>query len=324
MDQRPIGVFDSGLGGLTAVREMRRLMPSENIIYFGDTSRVPYGGRSPEILLKYARQDVHFLRSFDIKAVLVACGTVSTTALPQLQAENDLPILGVGEPACRKAAAMTRNRRVGLIATAASVRSGAYERTLHRLDETIHVVSRACPLLVPLVENGRYQPGDVVIETVAREYLEPLRQEGLDVVILGATQIDTDFNVNVHTDSNGTIMGGSGGHSDTAAGAKLAMIIAPLTRARLSIVVDHVLTVSTPGDTIDVLVTQRGIAVNPRQQELKARLQAAGLPIVEIGELKRIAEQITGVPKPVQLGQRTVANVLYRDGTLLDTIKSVD
>lgn len=187
MDQRPIGVFDSGLGGLTAVREMRRLMPSENIIYFGDTSRVPYGGRSPEILLKYARQDVHFLRSFDIKAVLVACGTVSTTALPQLQAENDLPILGVVEPACRKAAAMTRNRRVGLIATAASVRSGAYERTLHRLDETIHVVSRACPLLVPLVENGRYQPGDVVIETVAREYLEPLRQEGLDVLILGCT-----------------------------------------------------------------------------------------------------------------------------------------
>ena len=187
MDQRPIGVFDSGLGGLTAVREMRRLMPSENIIYFGDTSRVPYGGRSPEILLKYARQDVHFLRSFDIKAVLVACGTVSTTALPQLQAENDLPILGVVEPACRKAAAMTRNRRVGLIATAASVRSGAYERTLHRLDETIHVVSRACPLLVPLVENGRVRRGDVVIETVVREYLEPLRATGIDTLILGCT-----------------------------------------------------------------------------------------------------------------------------------------
>ena len=187
MDQRPIGVFDSGLGGLTAVREMRRLMPSENIIYFGDTSRVPYGGRSPEILLKYARQDVHFLRSFDIKAVLVACGTVSTTALPQLQAENDLPILGVVEPACRKAAAMTRNRRVGLIATTASVRSGAYERTLHRLDETIHVVSRACPLLVPLVENGRYQPGDVVIETVAAEYLAPLKEAGVDTLVLGCT-----------------------------------------------------------------------------------------------------------------------------------------
>ena len=185
MDQRPIGVFDSGLGGLTAVREMRRLMPSENIIYFGDTSRVPYGGRSPEILLKYARQDVHFLRSFDIKAVLVACGTVSTTALPQLQAENDLPILGVVEPACRKAAAMTRNRRVGLIATAASVRSGAYERTLHRLDETIHVVSRACPLLVPLVEEGWLD--HEVTRLTAREYLKPLLADDIDTLVLGCT-----------------------------------------------------------------------------------------------------------------------------------------
>ena len=130
--------------------------------------------------------------------------------------------------------------------------------------------------------------------------------------------------MNVHTDSNGYIMGGSGGHSDTAAGAKLAMIIAPLTRARLSIVVDHVLTVSTPGSTIDVLVTQRGIAVNPKRQELKERLQQAGLPIVEIEELKRIAEQLTGTPKPIHLGDRVVANVLYRDGSLLDTIKSVD
>ena len=144
------------------------------------------------------------------------------------------------------------------------------------------------------------------------------------MVILGATQIDTDFNVNVHTDSNGYIMGGSGGHSDTAAGAKMAMIIAPLTRARLSIVVDRVLTVSTPGSTIDVLVTQRGIAVNPRQQELKERLVKAGLPIVEIQDLKRIAEELTGTPKPIHLGDKVVANVLYRDGSLLDTIKSVD
>ena len=187
MDLRPIGVFDSGSGGLTAVREIRSILPSENIIYFGDTSRVPYGSRSAEILLHFAKQDVRFLRTFDIKALVVACGTVSTTALPQLQAENDLPILGVVEPACRKAAAMTRNRRVGLIATAASVRSGAYERTLHRLDETIHVVSRACPLLVPLVENGRYERGDVVIETVAREYLEPIRGSGIDTLILGCT-----------------------------------------------------------------------------------------------------------------------------------------
>ena len=175
MDQRPVGVFDSGVGGLTAVRELRNLLPSENIIYFGDTSRVPYGGRSEEILLKYARQDVHFLRSFDIKAILVACGTVSTTCLPKLQRENDLPILGVVEPACRRAVELTRNKRVGLIATAASVRSGAYEKSVAGMDPSVEVVAKACPLFVPLVENGRYKPGDVVIETVAREYLSSMQ-----------------------------------------------------------------------------------------------------------------------------------------------------
>ena len=187
MDQRPIGVFDSGSGGLTAVREIRSILPSENIIYFGDTSRVPYGGRSPEILLLYARQDVHFLRSFDVKALLVACGTVSTNALPVLAAESDIPILGVVEPACAAAAAATRNKRVGLIATAASVRSGAYERTLAAMDSAITVYARACPLFVPLVENGRFRPGDTVIETVAREYLTPLRDTGIDTLILGCT-----------------------------------------------------------------------------------------------------------------------------------------
>ena len=187
MDQRPIGVFDSGSGGLTAVREIRSILPSENIIYFGDTSRVPYGSRSAEILLRYARQDVGFLRSFDIKAVAVACGTVSTTALPQLRAENSLPILGVVEPSCRRAVSVTRNRRVGLIATAASVRSGAYERTIAALDPEITVISKACPLFVPLVENGRFRAGDPVIETVAREYLTPLRDTGIDTLILGCT-----------------------------------------------------------------------------------------------------------------------------------------
>ena len=187
MDQRPIGVFDSGSGGLTAVREIRSILPSENIIYFGDTSRVPYGGRSPEILLHYARQDVHFLRSFDVKALLVACGTVSTNALPVLAAESDIPILGVVEPACAAAAAATRNKKVGLIATSASVRSGAYERTLAAMDSTITVYAGACPLFVPLVENGRVRPGDTVIETVAREYLTPLRDTGIDTLILGCT-----------------------------------------------------------------------------------------------------------------------------------------
>ena len=187
MDQRPIGVFDSGQGGLTAVREIQSILPSENIIYFGDTSRVPYGGRSPEILLRYARQDVRFLQSFGIKALLIACGTVSTTALPTLAAENDLPIRGVVTPTCAAAAKATRNKKVGLIATAASVRSGAYERTLHALDGDIRVYAKACPLFVPLVENGRFHPGDTVIETVAREYLTPLKETGIDTLMLGCT-----------------------------------------------------------------------------------------------------------------------------------------
>ena len=187
MDMRPIGVFDSGLGGLTAVRSLRQILPEENLIYFGDTARVPYGGRSKETLLKYARQDVRFLRSFDLKAILIACGTVSTTSLDTLQAENDLPIVGVVEPTCRRALLVTKTKKVGIIATLASIRSGAYEATLRRLDPAVEVIGKPCPLFVPLVENGRIQRGDVVIETVAREYLEPLKESGIDTLILGCT-----------------------------------------------------------------------------------------------------------------------------------------
>lgn len=187
MDTRPIGVFDSGLGGLTAVRALRRILPGEDLVYFGDTARVPYGGRSKETLIKYARQDLRFLRSFDLKAVLIACGTVSTTSLDTLQEENSLPIVGVVEPTCRRALAVTRNSRVGMIATLASVRSGAYEAALRRLDPSVEVFCQPCPLFVPLVENGRFRPGDVVIETVAREYLTPLLEWGADTLILGCT-----------------------------------------------------------------------------------------------------------------------------------------
>ncbi|QNL44829.1 glutamate racemase [Oscillibacter hominis] len=187
MDNRPIGVFDSGLGGLSAVRSLRRILPGEQLIYFGDTSRVPYGGRSRETILKYARQDVRFLRSFDLKAILIACGTVSTTSLEMLREENDLPMVGVVEPTCRRAVEVTRRGRVGLIATHASVRSGVYETTIGALDKKVEVVARACPLFVPLVENGRFRPGDVVIDTVAREYLEPMRESGIDTLILGCT-----------------------------------------------------------------------------------------------------------------------------------------
>ena len=175
------------------------------------------------------------------------------------------------------------------------------------------------------VESIRSDPRHQEIS--AMHYASPSSRsaavDSLDVVILGATEIDTDFNVNVHTDSNGYIMGGSGGHSDTAAGAKLAMIIAPMFRARLPIVTDRVTCISTPGRDIDVLVTQGGIAVNPKNAELKRRLTAAGLPVVDIRALKEKAEKITGKPNRLPKGDRAVAEVIYRDGTLLDTIYNV-
>ena len=187
MDNRPIGVFDSGLGGLTAVRELEKRMPSESIIYFGDTGRVPYGSRSREIITRYARQDVAFLRSFDLKAVVIACGTVSTTAIDVLKAEQDIPVFGVVEPSARRAAERTRNGKIGLIATRASISTGAYESAIHALRPAAEIFPIACPLFVPLVENGRTQPGDVVIETVVRDYLTPLKEAGVDVLVLGCT-----------------------------------------------------------------------------------------------------------------------------------------
>ncbi len=147
--------------------------------------------------------------------------------------------------------------------------------------------------------------------------------DSLDVVFAGATEIDTDFNVNVHTDSNGSIMGGSGGHSDICAGAKMSVIITPMFRNRLPMIRDHVTCVSTPGKDIDVVVTQGGIAVNPKNVELKERLMAAGLPIVDIFELKEKAERMTGKPQPVPHGDRIVAEVISRNGGIQDHIYNV-
>lgn len=187
MDRRPIGVFDSGLGGLTSLRELRKLLPGEDFIYFGDTGRVPYGSRGRETILRYARQDVAFLRTFSPKAIVVACGTVSANALEELQSENDLPIFGVIAPAAAAAATATRNGKIGIIATAASVRSGAYGKALAALNPALTVLPAPCPLFVPLVENGRFRPGDKVAELVAQEYLQPLRAQGVDTLILGCT-----------------------------------------------------------------------------------------------------------------------------------------
>ena len=145
----------------------------------------------------------------------------------------------------------------------------------------------------------------------------------LDAVILGATEVDLNFNVNVHTDSQGVIMGGSGGHSDVAAGAKLAIIVAPLTRARLPLIVNRVNCISTPGSTVDLLVTQYGLAVNPSKTELKERLKAARLPVCSLEELKAKAEEMSGIPAPIFKGEKVVADVLYRDGGLMDQIHGV-
>lgn len=175
------------------------------------------------------------------------------------------------------------------------------------------------------VESIRTNPAHREIS--ALQYASPGSKsaavDSLDVVILGATEIDTDFNVNVHTDSQGCIMGGSGGHSDTAAGAKLSMIIAPMFRARLPIVTDRVTCISTPGKDVDVLVTQGGIAVNPAKTELKNRLIDAGLPVIDIAELKEKTERITGKPQKLTHGDRIVAEVISRNGDILDKIYSV-
>jgi glutamate racemase len=187
MDKRPIGIFDSGMGGLTAVRQLIRLLPGEDIVYFGDTGRVPYGGRSAETIVRYARQDVAFLRSFDLKAIVIACGTVSTTALDVLERENAIPILGVVRPAANAAVQATKSGGIGVIGTKATIRSGAYEAAIRALLPETKLIARACPLLVPLVEDGRVNRGDPVTERVVEEYLSPIKAAGVDTLVLGCT-----------------------------------------------------------------------------------------------------------------------------------------
>jgi glutamate racemase len=187
MDTRPIGVFDSGLGGLTAVRQLMEQMPGEDIIYFGDTGRVPYGGRSPETILKYTRQDINFLLQFDIKAIVIACNTADTVAGARVQREYDLPICGAVRPAARKAAISTRNNKIGVIGTNATISAKAYDGIIREVNPGVQIKSVACPLLVPLVENFRFQPGDPVAEMVVEEYLGPLKEWGCDTLVLGCT-----------------------------------------------------------------------------------------------------------------------------------------
>jgi glutamate racemase len=183
--ERPVGIFDSGLGGLTVVRQIRRVMPHEDLVYLGDTARVPYGTKSPATVIRFAREDTRFLLRQNVKAVVVACNTASAWAMPALQQEFNVPIFGVILPGVRAALERTRNKRIGVIGTSATVRSGAYSQGILAHCDTALVFARACPLLVPLVEEGwRRHP---VTLAVLREYLRPLLRHGIDTLVLGCT-----------------------------------------------------------------------------------------------------------------------------------------
>lgn len=181
----PVGVFDSGVGGLTVAREIMRNLPEENIVYFGDTARVPYGSKSKDTVLRYSRQIIRFLRTQDVKAIVIACNTASAYALEEVEKELDIPIIGVVKPGARVACEVTKNKRIGVIATEATIHSGIYSSYIRRQDPQIEVIGKACPLFVPLVEEGWLK--DSVTFEVAGRYLRELMEKDIDTLILGCT-----------------------------------------------------------------------------------------------------------------------------------------
>jgi len=185
MSNKPIGIFDSGIGGLTVVDGIMKLLPGENIVYFGDTARVPYGSRSPEVITQFALDGLKFLLSQDVKLIVIACNTVSATCLQKLAASSHVPVIGVIKPGARAAVNATRNHRVGIIGTERTIKSRAYERAISALNGQISVFSRACPLFVPLVEEG-WLNNEAAFVT-AKIYLEPLKEQGIDTLVLGCT-----------------------------------------------------------------------------------------------------------------------------------------
>lgn len=185
MDKRPIGVFDSGLGGLTVVKELMEHLPGENIVYFGDTARVPYGTRSNETVIRYSQQCIRFLLSQDVKMIVIACNTASSISLDIVSKVFDLPILGVIEPGAEVAVASTKNKRIGVIGTQATVRSKAYEKAIRHLDPTLSIFSIPCSLFVPIVEEG-WSDSKIALLTAER-YLDNMKNEVVDTLLLGCT-----------------------------------------------------------------------------------------------------------------------------------------
>lgn len=187
MNTAPIGVFDSGLGGLTAVRELRKILPGEDIVYFGDTGRVPYGSRGRDTIIAYAKQDIAFLLSKQVKTIVAACGTVSSTLPPSELAGLPVGYTGVVSPTAAAAARATKNGRVGIIGTEATISSGQYQSALRQISAGIQSVANACPLFVPLVENGYFEKQNPVAALVAADYLAPIKAAGVDTLIMGCT-----------------------------------------------------------------------------------------------------------------------------------------
>ncbi len=183
---KAIGIFDSGLGGLTAMKELMSVLPSEDIVYFGDTGRVPYGNRSVDTIIKYAEQDVNFLLQHNVKAIIAACGTVSSvaTGLPHTL---EVPFTGVVKPTCEAAVKATKNGRIGVIGTTATIGSHSYKKQIAELAPHIEVVEKDCPLFVPLVENGFTDPDDIIVHSVVERYVTELMEKSVDTVILGCT-----------------------------------------------------------------------------------------------------------------------------------------
>lgn len=187
MDHRAIGVFDSGLGGLTVVKELHKILPNENIVYLGDTGRVPYGSRSRETIIKYAMEDIAFLKSKDVKMIVAACGTVSSTLPREISDNLGVPYADVVRPSAQEACKLTKNGRVGVVGTSASIRSNSYGRTISGLRPEVQVFGNACPLLVHVVENGLVQPDNQIARLSVEMYLKPLMEEKIDTLILGCT-----------------------------------------------------------------------------------------------------------------------------------------
>ena len=186
MNNKPIGVFDSGLGGLTAVKELLKVLPYENIIYFGDTGRVPYGDKSRKTILKYALQDIEFLKSLDVKMILAACGTVSSI-LEESNVNIEIPFTGVITPTATAAASATRNNKIGIIGTTATIKSGSYKRELLKINPSLQIFEQDCPLFVPLVENGFIEKDNKATLIITEKYLAGLRNKKIDTLILGCT-----------------------------------------------------------------------------------------------------------------------------------------